>query len=425
LVSIICIALAVACDIFDEKITTDANTLSGKGGSVSKENAGGNDESKKNTGAADGGRDSDSGGTSAQISADGSGNNESGLGGTGEVSTSVGAATGCGDGLVSANEACDILIGKGKAGACPHGDEDCPKGDSCVEWKFNGYKGCNAACKKWEPQCQGGDGCCPSACSAKNDADCSSSCGDGIIQEGELCERASAVDGGSLREGIPVCPTKCPDDNDNNDCTKQELFGSEENCTAVCKSVRITALKGGDGCCPDGADTNKDSDCKPVCGNKIAEGNEECDSTPNCDKNCKNSTLTADQQKCLKDFNQVDTSPACEQCVCLNCTKAVLNCFFSDKETENVKCNNVLECGFSKGCVASACYCGDATGIYIGICAFPSLANGPCKSVIEDAGGTDVLTDLAAMQLDPNTTLGHAQAMSDCYDTQCKSACAR
>jgi hypothetical protein len=417
-VGMICAALVLACNVYenDPKIDAETSTITESAGDTAKETAANGGGSRATNEA--------SGSGSAAMASDAANSGDGSPGGDSSISIRPGAVQGCGDGLVGANETCDILIAKGKAGTCPRSDEDCPRGDRCVEWKFNGQEGCKALCRKLEPPCENGDDCCPSSCTFTNDSDCSSNCGDGVLQKerGEICERARSLDGRSLAEGIPVCPTKCADDGDP--CTKEELSGSEANCNAVCTSVRVTELVAGDGCCPTGADTNKDSDCQPICGNKIREGNEECDGTSTCDAQCK-TIVNAEQDKCVSNFNLSDITEDCKKCMCNVCPRQVLNCFATGNDVENAKCDKVIKCAYDTGCIASACYCGDATGFALGACLFGYAANGPCKSVIEGVGGTNVVGDLVTMQLDPNTPLGRAQAVSDCFDTQCKSACTR
>jgi hypothetical protein len=95
--------------------------------------------------------------------------------------------------------------------------------------------------------CQGGDGCCPAGCSQASDSDCSATCGDGVVDDGETC------DGN--------CPTTC---DDGQVCTRDTLRGSAANCNVSCRFDPITVCQGGDGCCPDGCTNTNDSDCTCV-----------------------------------------------------------------------------------------------------------------------------------------------------------------
>jgi hypothetical protein len=114
------------------------------------------------------------------------------------------------------------------------------------------------------------DKCCPEGCTALTDADCSPSCGDGVVQTaaGETCDIA-------IPKGKPgACPTTCAD---ANPCTEERLV-SAGTCAAMCVFVPIRAFRPGDGCCPSGADFNVDPDCVPLCGNGVVESPaERCD----------------------------------------------------------------------------------------------------------------------------------------------------
>ncbi len=91
-------------------------------------------------------------------------------------------------------------------------------------------------------------------------------CGNGKLDAGEACDTAIA-------SGAPgACPTWC---NDKNVCTKDTLTGSK--CTAKCTYALITQPAHGDGCCPPGATSKTDNDCKIVCGNGLLEAGETCD----------------------------------------------------------------------------------------------------------------------------------------------------
>ena len=59
------------------------------------------------------------------------------------------------------------------------------------------------------------DMCCPSGANGNSDPDCSSMCGNGIVEPGERCDGR--------------CPKDC---NDNNACTVDALEGSASACNA-------------------------------------------------------------------------------------------------------------------------------------------------------------------------------------------------
>ena len=165
----------------------------------------------------------------------------------------------CGDGVRNGNELCDGTD-------CP---SDCDDGDPCTQDRVVGAAAqCNAACTNRPITApRGGDGCCPAGANARNDADCVAVCGNGVLENQELCDGD--------------CPTSC-DDGDS--CTADKLTGSAERCTAACMSSPITAARSGDGCCPAGATARNDLDCAPACGDGVRNGNETCDG--DCPTSC-------------------------------------------------------------------------------------------------------------------------------------------
>ena len=92
-------------------------------------------------------------------------------------------------------------------------------------------------------------------------------CGDGVIDDGELCDGD--------------CPETC---DDGDACTIDALEGAARTCDAQCTREPIESCVDGDGCCPSSCDANRDSDCAPECGNGVVEGNELCDG--DCPETC-------------------------------------------------------------------------------------------------------------------------------------------
>jgi len=158
----------------------------------------------------------------------------------------------CGDGVLSAGEACDRGITAGQPGACL---PTCDDHDACtLDGAVGTPAGCSRACTHFAvTACLSGDGCCPAGCDEKADADCKATCGDGARQQGETCDPPS------------TCPVACPDDGDA--CTRERLVGDGVRCTARCESVPVTACSGAtvDLCCPTGCTPVTDVDC-PVGG---------------------------------------------------------------------------------------------------------------------------------------------------------------
>ncbi len=105
-----------------------------------------------------------------------------------------------------------------------------------------------------------------------NDTTGASTCGDGVLDAGELCDPAKS-------DGSGVCPTSCAAPA----CATATLVGSASQCTAQC-IVEPLACTDGDGCCPAGCDGAVDDDCANQCGDGVVEGPELCDG--NCPTQC-------------------------------------------------------------------------------------------------------------------------------------------
>jgi hypothetical protein len=311
----------------------------------------------------------------------------------------------CGDGQIEADERCDIAIPAGAPGACP---VRCTSPDPCLQATLTGTD-CDSQCALSPVGCHSGDGCCPVQCNTASDADCSPTCGDAIVQasHGETCEIAENVDASQR------CPTEA-DCKDKDACTLDALTGSAVNCNAACAHTPISAPISDDGCCPHGANANTDNDCAPICGNGVREGSEACDGTNGCDATCK-LTLTPSQLTCLGDANR----NSCAGCECTSCVDETLACAHSGNATRDAACKAVEACAVAKGCVGQACYCGSAAPDFT--CAL--FANGACRSVIEMAAGTALLTAIDAQYRDANSALGRAAALGACRSRQCPAAC--
>ncbi len=93
-----------------------------------------------------------------------------------------------------------------------------------------------------------------------------SCCGNGVLDQGEQCDKAI------LPGQTGACIGQC---HDNDPCTTDQLIGKE--CSARCVFTKITAPKNNDGCCPAFANANTDNDCPKVCGNGILDVGERCD----------------------------------------------------------------------------------------------------------------------------------------------------
>lgn len=157
----------------------------------------------------------------------------------------------CGNGIIEGAELCD--------GACP---QDCHDNNACTADTVSGsIDTCDAQCSFDEIlSCIDGDGCCASGCDFNNDNDCSSSCGNGILDAGETCDGD--------------CPISC---NDSDVCTDDGSTGSWDTCSLVCTHQPVLSCIDGDGCCAPGCSQALDNDCEAVCGNGVVELAESCD----------------------------------------------------------------------------------------------------------------------------------------------------
>jgi len=195
----------------------------------------------------------------------------------------------CGNGVYEpeGGESCDIDVSSG-AGACPGDPGDCVDGNACTRDSTSGV-GCNAACRNDAiTNCASGDGCCPGSCNANTDSDCTSSCGNAVIEPGERCDTA-------VPSGNGACPAagSC---GDGNSCTRDVFIGS--GCESECGHQAISAPVDGDGCCA--ADANTDTDCAASCGNGVLERpGETCD--PNATGAADCPTSCSDGNACTTD----------------------------------------------------------------------------------------------------------------------------
>ena len=193
----------------------------------------------------------------------------------------------CGNGIVEPGEECD-------GASCP---VTCETGDACIIGSMEGTRlDCDAKCvQKQIAECKNDDGCCAPGCGFKNDNDCSASCGNGTVEDLELCDGD--------------CPTAC---DDKDACTVDKLSGAAATCNAACMHTKITQAKAGDGCCPAGANAVNDSDCRPKCGNGVIETGETCDGKcPSCDDGnpCTTDTAEGSADTCSLTCRHATRSP--------------------------------------------------------------------------------------------------------------------
>jgi hypothetical protein len=97
-------------------------------------------------------------------------------------------------------------------------------------------------------------------------------CGNGILDQGELCDPNSTT----------PCPTVCP----RQGCVVRGLTGQGCNTTCAPKSL-VSMCIDGDSCCPSSCTGANDTDCNK-CGNGVLDGDETCEpgSATQCPTSC-------------------------------------------------------------------------------------------------------------------------------------------
>lgn len=147
---------------------------------------------------------------------------------------------------------------------CPRSLADCDDGDPCtIESYTSSAGGCGTCSVAAVRTCGEVDGCCPAVCAADTDPDCDG-CGNGRLEDGEVCDG-----------DCPEDPSDCADAPDA--CTKATVEGDPSACQSVCRYDAITECADGDGCCAPGCGARTDSDCAPMAvGDACASNPEAC-----------------------------------------------------------------------------------------------------------------------------------------------------
>lgn len=314
-----------------------------------------------------------------------------------DTTTDGDCAAVCGNDVIELQETCDP----------PESCASCVPADKCLKGAMTGSAGqCNVVCKLTPiSDCSAGDGCCPANCGS--DADCSTSCGDGTIDERETCETT----GSALR-----CPTGC---DDGDPCTDDVMTGSKAHCNVVCTHVPRTKPLDDDQCCPMGGTANNDNDCVAKCGNKKLEGDEQCDdgnttAGDGCSAACKKESGV---EQCLKLLD--DRKPACSQCTCEKCQSQVLGCYANDDADANALCVDLVRCGLEHQCASDSCYCGD---VGFANCAI-GFANGLCRAEVEKAAYSNFAGEIVLLGSNPDYPVGRANQLGSCARTNCMTEC--
>lgn len=182
------------------------------------------------------------------------------------ATTDVDCVSTCGNGVVDGAETCDTALLAPSMGACP---VTCADNDPCTEDRWDSKGSCLDKCvHRPVTAFKSGDICCPTGANRSVDADCASTCGNGVVEGKETCDRGIA-------EGKSgACPTTCVP---TRACETVKLAGNVADCTAVCAATPVLACTPGDGCCPVSCSANRDADCPVVCGNGELEAGEACD----------------------------------------------------------------------------------------------------------------------------------------------------
>ncbi|HEX3697283.1 MAG TPA: hypothetical protein VH374_18055 [Polyangia bacterium] len=180
----------------------------------------------------------------------------------------------CGNGIVETpGESCDF--GADPA-ACA---SSCPPSNGCNTYALQGSANdCSARCVPSAiTTCQNDDGCCPATCDSLDDDDCQPTCGNGVVEPGESCDRG-------ISAGVAgACVASCDDENA---CTMDFSSGTVAACSRRCSHVAVTACISGDHCCPPGCAAANDSDCGGTCGDGLIGGGETCDPPTSCPTSC-------------------------------------------------------------------------------------------------------------------------------------------
>jgi hypothetical protein len=251
----------------------------------------------------------------------------------------------CGTGRICCNSAC-------MTPTCVTGN-DCDDGSGCTVDSCVGAATCDAGCQHQQiTSCANSDGCCPSGCSAANDNDCSTGCGNGICEITESCESCSqdcACGPGQMCCSGQCKAPACSSDSecgDANSCTLDSCVGAG-TCDARCEHGQVTSCLNDDGCCPGSCNALNDNDCSVQCGNGLCEPGESCQSCSR-DCGCSGGTLCCNgvcvEPACVSD-SQCDDSKDCTLDRCLNSNTCLARC-----ETQAI-----TQCANGDGCCPDSC----------------------------------------------------------------------
>ncbi len=285
----------------------------------------------------------------------------------------------CGDGQLDSGETCDPAIDDGE-GACP---TSCPDVTACSVGELIGSAdSCDATCTfEVIETCVDDDGCCPAGCDETTDSDCSATCGDGVVDDGETCDG------------------NCESCESADACTEAVATGSAENCSLECAFETTTACIDDDGCCPGGCDESNDSDCLNTCGDGEVVAGEVCDgdcptscddgdactidgssgSASLCNKVCTHQEITAceDDDGCCAPGCTSETDSDCT-CTPKTCADVGATCGEVDDG-----CGGTLSCGTCSG--TKSCQNNSCVDVPVGVIGDACTSDANCPVDCADA----------------------------------------
>jgi hypothetical protein len=360
---------------------------------------------------------------------------------------------GCGNGRLDPGETCDPVA-------------DCPK--ACPEMQcqlFTLQNGgtCQAKCVAagTQTKCINADGCCPAGCNTTNDSDCKPVCGNGVVEQGELCDgncpskcppvgcqqmtmqgAAATCDahcvngavttacvandsccpaacnatsdadcvprcGNGIVEGTEICDGNCPTSCPALGCQLRVLQGSAQTCDVTCiNGGQQTACINNDSCCPAGCNSLNDNDCKPACGNGVVESGETCDPVSNC---------TALQTACINDANNVVTASGSAGACTFVCNRSQRTCGPAD-----TYCPTNVACGPTTDADCPGCGNGRVESGLGETCDPPSACTTQQTACVSDANNVRTSSGSTANCTYKCTTVARACGPADGF---CPTGC--